>query len=176
MARKTWTIIAILAYALSGAAAWADTFKLLTGETVTGEVLAAAANDAGLQVRVGEGDYRRIPWASFNQDDLRQFAQNKKLEPFVEPFVEVSQEEKIKKTEVNLKEPPRLALPPRQSVLGALCSSGFGLLIVLLLYAANLFAAYEVSILRAQPVALVCGVSASNCAVRTTNSCMASGE
>jgi hypothetical protein len=158
--RKIWTIIAILAWGLFGAAAWADTFKLLNGETVTGEVLAAAANDAGLQIRVGEGDYRRIPWANFTQDDLRQFAQNKKLEPFVEPFIEVSEEEKIKKTEVNLKEPPRLALPPPRSVLGALCSSGLGLLILLLLYAANLYAAYEVSIFRAQPVGLVCGVSA----------------
>src|SRR5229473_3244879 len=125
-------MIGIIVCGLVGATAWADTFKLLNGESVTGEVLAAAANDAGLQIRVGEGDYRRIPWASFTQEDLRQFAQNRRLEAFVEPFIEVSQEEKIKKTEVNLKEPPRLALPPPQSVLGALCSSGLGLLILLL--------------------------------------------
>src|SRR6266446_8793158 len=125
--------MAILACGLFGAAAWADTFKLLNGETVTGEVLAASANDAGLQIRVGEGDYRRVPWANFSQEDLKQFAQNKKLEPLVEPFIEVSQEQKLKKTEVNIKEPTRLDRPPAKSLFGALFSSGLGLFIVVLL-------------------------------------------
>jgi hypothetical protein len=39
-------------------------------------------------------------------------------------------------------------------------SSGLGALVLLLLYAANIYAAYEVSIFRARPAALVCGVSA----------------
>src|SRR5262249_35767567 len=111
-------------------------------------------------VRVDEGKYERVPWASFSQEDLKKFAQNKKLEPLVEPFIEISQEEKLKKTEVNIKQPQRLDRPARQSLMAAMFSSGPGLLIMLLLYAANLYAGYEVSISRAQPAALVCGVSA----------------
>ena len=101
-----------------------------------------------------------MPWANFSQEDLKKFAKVQKLEPLVEPFIEVTQEEKIKKTEVNIKQPPRLERPAPQSLLGALFSSGLGLFVLLLLYAANIYAGYEVSIFRARPPALVCGVSA----------------
>ncbi len=137
-----------------------ETYKLTTGEDMSGELLTASANDAGVQIRTGEGKYEKVPWDRFSQEDLKKFAQNKKMEPFVEPFIEITQEEKIKKTEVNIRQPPRLERPTGQSLVGALFSSGLGLLIVLLLYAANIFAGYEVSIFRAQPTALVCGVSA----------------
>jgi hypothetical protein len=61
---------------------------------------------------------------------------------------------------VNLKPPPHLERPAPQSLLGALFSSGLGLFVVLVLHAANVYAGYEVSIFRARPAALVCGVSA----------------
>jgi hypothetical protein len=138
----------------------AETFKLTTGETLNGEVLPTTANDQGVQIKVGEGDYQRVPWTSFSQDDLRTFVKNQRMEPFVEPFIEISQEEKIKKTEVNIKEPPRLERPVRQSLLGALSSSTLGVLLLLVLYAATVYAGYEVALFRAQPVGLVCGLSA----------------
>ena len=138
-----------------------ENFILNNGETLTGELLASSANDAGVQIKIGEGEYKRVPWASFSQEDLRKFAQNKKMEPFVEPFIEITQEEKLKKTEVpNFKQPQRLERVTKQSLLGAFFGSGLGVLILLLLYAGNLYAAYEISIFRAQPVALVCGVAA----------------
>jgi hypothetical protein len=138
----------------------ADTFKLTNGQTVSGEILPTTANDQGVQVKVGEGDYQRVPWTSFSQEDLRNMAKNQRMEPFVEPFIEISQEEKIKKTEVNIKEPPRLERPARQSLLGALSSSTLGILVLLVLYAANIYAAYEVALFRAQPPGLVCGLAA----------------
>ncbi len=135
---RTCLIIAFGLWGLLTGAAHADTFKLNNGETITGEILAASGNDAGVQVKLGEGKYERVPWGSFSQEDLRKFAQNKKLEPFVEPFIEISPEEKIKKTEVNITQPRRLERPPAQSFFGALLSSGLGWTIFLLLYAANL--------------------------------------
>lgn len=142
------------------APASADTYKLTSGETVTGEPLPASASDTGIQIKIEEGRYERVVWNSFSQEDLKKFATNPKLAPLVEPFIEISQEEKLKKTEVNVKPPERLALPGHGSLFGALFSSGLGVLIFLLLYAANLYAAYEISIFRARPTALVCGVSA----------------
>jgi hypothetical protein len=107
----------------------ADTFKLANGETVTGELLASSANDVGVQVKVEEGQYQRIPWASFSQEDLRKLAAIPKLQPLVEPFVEMSSEERIKKTEVpNIKQPPRLQRPAPHSLLGAMFSSALGVL------------------------------------------------
>ncbi len=147
---------------LAGTTVRADTFKLTDGRTLTGELLGSAANDAGVKVKVAEGQYESVPWASFSQEDLKRFAANRKMEPLVEPFIEVSQEQKMKKTEVlNITHAPRLERPEAHSLFGALGSSGLGLFILLLLYAGNLYAAYEISIFRAQSPALVCGVSAA---------------
>ena len=111
-------------------------------------------------IKVGDGKYERVAWTSFSQEDLKQFAKVPKMAPLVEPLIEITQAEKIKKTEVKLKQPERLERPEQRSLVGALFSSGLGLLIMLVLYAANIYAGYEVSIFRARPTALVCGVSA----------------
>lgn len=141
-------------------AARADTFQLTTGETVTGELLAGSANEDGVQIKVGENDYKKVLWTSFSQDDLKKLSSVPKLGPLVEPFIEISPQEKRQRTEVKIKPPPRLERPPPQSFFGALFASGLGLFIVLLVYAANVYAGYEVAIFRAQPPPLVCGLSA----------------
>jgi len=153
-------IVGLICGLLAGPA-YADTFTLANGETLTGEVLIGSENDAGVQIKVGEGKYERVQWASFSQEDLKKLARVQKLTPLVEPFIEITQADKIKKTEVNIKQPTRLALPPKQSLVGALASSGLGVLIIVLLYAANIYAGYEISIFRARPAMLVCGVSAA---------------
>ena len=158
--RRLFLIVILGVSILLGLTARAETFQLNTGETITGEALLASANDSGVQVKVGEGDYKSIPWTSFSQEDLKKFAQNKKVEPFVEPFIEITLEEKAKKTDPNIKQPPRLQRVAKHSLIGAFFGSGLGLLVLLLLYAANLYAAYEIAIFRAQSVPLVCGVSA----------------
>lgn len=145
---------------LAGQPLRAEAIKLATGQTLNGEILPTTANEQGVQIKVGDGDYQRVPWTSFSQDDLRNFVKNQRMEPFVEPFIEITQAEKIKKTEVNIKEPPRLARPARESLLGAFFSSTLGVLVLLVLYAATVYAGYEVALFRAQPPALVCGLSA----------------
>lgn len=138
----------------------ADTFQLNDGSTVTGTVIQGSANDGGVQIRVDEGKYQRVPWSDFSQADLKKLAQDSKLEGFVEPFIEVSAQERIQRTQVKINPVPRLDLGKRGSLLGAMFSSGLGVFVLFLLYAANFYAAYEVSIFRAQPIALVAGVSA----------------
>jgi hypothetical protein len=141
-------------------AARADSFQLTTGETVAGEILPSSGNEDGVQIKVGEGDYKKVPWGNFSQDDLKKLSSVPRLAQFVEPFIEISQQEKRQKTEVTIKPVPRLVRPQEQSFFGALFSSGLGLFIVLLVYAANVYAGYEVAIFRAQPVPMVCGLSA----------------
>jgi hypothetical protein len=160
MVRRFCLIAALAVCGLLAEAAFAETFKFTNGDTLTGELLTGSETDAGVQIKVGDGKYERVPWANFSQEDLKKFAKVQKMAPLVEPFIEITQEEKIKKTEVTIKQPPRLERPAAQSLLGALFSSGLGLFVVVLLYAANIYAGYEVSIFRARPTALVCGVSA----------------
>jgi len=140
--------------------AGAESYKLTNGETVNGEVLPTSANDQGVQVKIGEGQYQRVPWGNFSQEDLRNFGKNERMQSFVEPFIEITQAERAKKTEVTLKQPPRLERPARQSLFGAFFSSGLGVFLMLLLYSANIYAGYEVAIFRAQQPIMVCGLSA----------------
>ncbi|HWQ90528.1 MAG TPA: hypothetical protein VN673_02565, partial [Clostridia bacterium] len=158
--RKFLLILILLACGLVCPMQAAETYKLANGETVAGEVLTASANDAGVQIKLGEGEYQRVPWANFSQEDLKKFAQNAKLEPFVEPFIEITEEERIAKTEVVIKQPTRLELPAKRSIFAALGSSGIGFFLLFCLYAANLYGAYEVAVFRGQSVPLVCGVAA----------------
>jgi hypothetical protein len=72
----------------------------------------------------------------------------------------MSAQERAKKTEVVIKPVSRLDRPPGHSFFGAMFSSGLGIFLFLLLYAANIYAAFEISIFRAQPALLVCGVAA----------------
>lgn len=158
--RRLYGILAVLAGLLLASGVRAEAFKLTTGETLEGELLTASANDQGVQIKIGDGQYQRVPWASFSQDDLKNFAKNQKMEPFVQPFIEVNPEEKIKKTQPDIKQPVRLSRPVKQSLVGAMVSSNFGFFLLLALYAANIYAGYEVARFRAQPPALVAGLAA----------------
>ncbi len=158
--RRYCLIFGLVVWAWLGAAARADEFHLTTGKTVIGDVLAASGNEQGVKIRVAEGEYETVYWPNFSQDDLKKLGENPKLAPLVEPFIEIPQQERAKRTEVTPKMPERLPRPAPQSFFGAMLSSGLGLVILLAVYAANIYAAFEVAVFRAQPPALVCGLAA----------------
>jgi len=138
----------------------AETFQLNDGRSVTGDLLVSSANDAGVQIKTGEGAYEKVSWSDFSQAALKELAQKPKLGPFVEPFIEIPQEERLKKTEVTPKDVPRLLLPVKGSLLASLCGSSVGVVILLLIYGANIYAGYTIAMVRAYPPALVCGLAA----------------
>jgi hypothetical protein len=141
----------------------AETFTLTDGQIVTGELIPGSADESGVQVKVEEGRYQRVPWTSFSQETLKQFSQdqkNRKLAEFSEAYVEITDEDRIQKTAVDIKPVPRLERPAPQSLFAAMFSSSVGLFLLLATYAANIFAAYEIALFRARPKALVCGVAA----------------
>jgi len=137
----------------------ADTFHLVDGRTLVGDMVSQDEN--GFIVKQPDDTYAdRTPWGKLTQDNLKALQQNPKLAAFVEPFIEVSQQEKREKTEIPIKDAPRLARPAGHSLMAAYFTSGIGIFMLLLIYAANVYAAYEISIFRAQPAALVCGLAA----------------
>lgn len=137
----------------------ADTFQLLDGSTLTGEIILPATAD-GVNIKVSQGNYQRVAWTNLAQVTLQELVKDSRLAPFAEPYIEISDEERLKKTEVVIKPPPRLERPPKGSLLGALFGSSVGMAVMLLLYAANIYAAYEISLIRAYPAAMVCCVAA----------------
>jgi hypothetical protein len=140
-------------------AAGADTFPLTDGTSVTGDVI--SYDDHGVVFRLDVGKYsQRVPWTKFSQDALKQLANNPKIRPLAEPFIETAPVvERTKKTEVKVHEVSRLELPPKQSLFRALFSSSVGLLVLMLIYAANIFAGYEIAVVKSRPIALVMGVA-----------------
>ena len=129
------------------------------GTSLTGDVI--SYNDNGVVFRL-EGDKysQRVPWTKFSQDALKQLANNPKIRLLAEPFIETAPVvERTKKAEVKVHEVSRLELPPKQSLFGALFSSSVGLVVLMLIYAANIFAGYEIAVVRSQPILQVMGVA-----------------
>jgi hypothetical protein len=152
-----WTILGLW---LCGApvAVRADTFALADGSSLTGDIV--KSTDTGLMLHTPDDVYTNVLWTKFSQDTLKQLSANPKIKAFVEPFIEIPESERPKKAEIKINDVTRLELPPQQSLLGALFSSSVGLVVMLLIYAANIYAGYEVAFFRSRPKALVMGVSA----------------
>jgi len=151
-----------LIYILFASAVGAGTFKLNDGTVLEGELV--SPNELGAVISHPDGSYSsRIHWSMFSQEDLKRLAQNPKLKQLVEPFIDdfdlLTPQTNTQK-EIKLNPVPRLPVPMGKSLLGALLGSGPGLAILLLLYLANIYAAYEIAIVRARPVAGVCALAA----------------
>lgn len=157
---KFYSFCVLLALCVSLAAtARSETLHTLDGQSLTGDVV--SMDEKGIVLRQADGKYSdHIPWGKLSQDNLKELQSNPKAAPFVEPFIELTAEDKAKRTEIEIKPVPRLERPASHSLIGGLFGSAIGLFIVLVLYAANIYAGYEISIFRAQPAGLVCGVAA----------------
>lgn len=139
-------------------AAGGITLEMTDGTKVSGEIILAKPD--GLQIRTEGNKYEKLEWSKFSQATLIELNKDNKYSPYAEPYIEIAHEEKIKKTEVAIKEVPRLDRPPKGSILGAMFSSSVGIVCLLLLYGANIYAGYEVAVVRAYPPAMVCGIAA----------------
>ena len=139
-------------------AACADNFQLADGTPLTGDVV--TFNDSGITFRLGNDNYTNVMWTKLSQYTLKQLSQNPKIKPLVEPFIEIPPSERPPKPEIKIQDVTRLELPSKQSLLGAMFSSSVGLVVLLLVYAANLYAGFEIAIFRARPIPLVIGAAA----------------
>jgi hypothetical protein len=139
----------------------AATFTLSNNEVLDGEAI--APNAQGFIVKRPDGSLTpRVAWTNVTENTLKEFARNPKFKPFVEPFVEIEEPDLVKKrVEIKPKPVPRLDRPNPKAGFGAMFSSPLSLTLFLILYAANIYAAYEISVFRNHPTALVCGISAA---------------
>jgi hypothetical protein len=136
----------------------AGTYQLTDGTSLTGDVI--SYNDDGIIFRTGDDKYTdRIQWTKLSQDALKALAKDPKIDVYADPFIEPPPPVRTQ-TAVHVRTVSRLELPPQQSVIGALFSSSLGIVLILLLYAANIYAGAEVAIFRARPVGMVAIISA----------------
>ena len=152
-----WTVLALWLCGLA-VPARADSYQLADGSSVSGNIV--TFNDNGVMLRMENDSYTNLLWTKFSQDALVQLGKNPKIKLLVEPFIEPPLSARAQKPEITIQEVSRLELPSKQSLLLAFFSSSAGFVILLLLYVANVYAAYEIAAVRAHSVGLVVGVSA----------------
>ncbi|HEY3864248.1 MAG TPA: hypothetical protein VGO59_20445 [Verrucomicrobiae bacterium] len=148
--------------ALGGVVALAGTFPLTDGTKIVGTPESIV--DKGVVFQFDSGDLSpRIDWERFTPDALRELMAEAKTDAqrtVLQPMIDNIPQDVAKRKEIVIKpvEPP--FRPKSASGIVGLFGSPAGWFIILVLYGANLFAAYEVSIYRRQPMATVCGLAA----------------
>jgi len=135
----------------------AETIQLADGNSLTGDII--NFNDNGITVRSGE-TYTNIFWTKLSQDSLKQLAKDSKKRLLVQPFIETPPVEREKKAAIPMRDVMRIKNPQSQSFFGAMFSSSVGIVLLLLIYAANIYAGFEVAIFRGRPVGMVMSVAA----------------
>lgn len=156
-----WLFRAVLALVLClwGLNAPAPDFKMTDGSVITGELV--APNDDGTVIRRASGGLTsRLGWDRFAQETLQTLAQDPKLKELVQAYIDAPDTEETARPEVVVKDPPgKVERPARRPGFFSAFTTPAGLLILGVLFLANLFAAYEVAVFRNYPAAAVLGTS-----------------
>ena len=140
----------------------AGLYSLNDGTKIEGDPISETENGVVFQTADGT-DLQRIAWDKLTQDSLRALlakATTEREKALLEPYIEELPQEKAQRKEIIVKPIQTPDRPTTHLGLTALLASPVGLTILLILYAANLFAAYEVAIYRRQPLPTVCGLAA----------------
>jgi hypothetical protein len=159
---RRYTLLVLLCLTAWGIIpAQAEDYSLTDGTVLSGEAI--SFNDKGVVVKLNSGAYSdRVPWTKFTQEALKEFVKIAKAREFAEPYIELPAEEKqkAKLAEIKIQPVPRVERPTKRPGLFAAMTTPGGMVILLVLFLANLYAAYEIAVFRNQPTALVCAVSA----------------
>ncbi len=160
--RRTSVFLLLLAVAgLFWGSGWAGDYELLDGSTISGQI--SDGNDYGVAFRLDIGGFsKRISYSKFTQEALKLLAEDPKLKPMVEPFIELPPEftKPKPKPTIRLRDVPTADRPSGRTTFFSSFTTPLGLVILGVLYLANLLAAYEIARYRNRPVALACGLSA----------------
>jgi len=157
--RKIFFVLAICFSFSSLAPASEMNLQLVDGSMVVGETM--KFDDNGIMLRIAAETYTNLPWARFSQEALKQLSANPKIKLLVEPFIEPEPSQHTSnKAEITVNPVVRPELPANPSIISGLLKSPVGLFILFVIYLANLFAAYEISIIKARAGIQVIGVAA----------------
>ncbi|HAM73731.1 MAG TPA: hypothetical protein DCM86_19015 [Verrucomicrobiales bacterium] len=140
-------------------AATAETYELLDGQVMTGPPVSITKDGVAFRDSTGSQG-ARVGYTNLTQEALRELQKNPKAKKFVADFIEAPLDSTNKnRVAFELKPFERLEKPDAKSGLGGLAKSGLGFLILALLFAANLYSAYEVGIFRNYSPYMVAGIS-----------------
>lgn len=163
--------IAVALLATAGGTLSGAEFTMKDGTVVKGEPV--APNDKGVIIKSESGTLgTRIDWSKFTQEALKEFAKNPRVAKVIENLLDSpSGGEGDKEDNVAIPDKPKKAVPvvrdypkPDRNAPQFGFMSGFstavGVVMLLILYGANIYAGHEIAIFRRRPKALVCGIAA----------------
>ncbi|MGI8965144.1 MAG: hypothetical protein ACR2H1_03535, partial [Limisphaerales bacterium] len=136
------------------------TYTLTDGKTLAGDPIAADEN--GVVLKSSSGVFLpRASWIKFSADSLKKISAEKpQFAQFINPLLEEELPPPVEKKEMTIKPVERPERPTHGIGLFAIFLSPLGWIIFLILYAANIYAAYEIAAFKNEPARLVCGVAA----------------
>lgn len=136
----------------------AESVTLTDGAAFTGEIV--KSDDNGIMLHCDGDVYTNLPWSRFSQQTLKDLGQNPKLAGYVEPFIEPTEAQHAPPAEIKVNPVTRLVRPAHSGVIAGFVTSSVGIVMLVLLYLANLYAGFEVALVRNRPLFQVLGVSA----------------
>ena len=150
----------LLAVAFGAAAAEPLSLTLTDGAALSGDII--KIGDEGLMLHLTGETYAttNVAWSRLSQASLKQLVAYPKIRPLAEAFIEPDASTRPAKPEIAVNPVNRLERPANPSLFGGLLGSPLGLFLLLVVYVANLYAAFEVSVIRARPALQVVGLSA----------------
>ena len=151
-------LVLMLMVSLLATAAEPVSLTMADGFSLSGDIV--KFDDNGVLLRASGDVYTNLPWGRFSQDTLKQLTANPKIRPFVEAFIEPDISQRPARAEIQVNPVKRLERPANPTIFGGLVTSSLGWFLLLVVYLANLYAAYEVSVIRARRPLQVIGAAA----------------
>jgi hypothetical protein len=156
--------LSVCGFCFAAAAAFGQlqqqTLKLVDGSTIVGRIV--APKNEYLQVALDTGSttpaITNVQWARLSQETLRALLTNRTAAPFATIFLDPPPQGRptTAARRINLKQPPRLDRPQG----GSLLASPVMLVLLLIIYAANIYAGWEIGVFRQWPAAMVAVIAA----------------
>jgi hypothetical protein len=116
-----------------------------------------AFKDTHIQLAIQGGGYTNVAWGRLSQPTLQRLTNLPNYKVFATPFLDPRPMSPPSGPRVTFKEVQRMERPGK----GSLMSSPVMWLMFLLVYAANIYAGYEIAIFRQRPPSVVCSLAAA---------------
>jgi hypothetical protein len=141
----------------------AGSYELLNGTKLEGDPV--SFDQRGVVVKLTIGEFApREAWTNFSQAGLKELVKLAKAKPFAELYILEDEEDTQRPRSTKKDLPPkpvvRLDRPSPRAGFGTLFTSPLTGLLLFLIYAANVYAGFEIARYRNYPPPLVCGIAA----------------
>src|SRR5687767_12699241 len=163
MIRRWAAVLGSLMLAVGAYSARAQqSYPLVSGEVLSGDPV--HFNAQGVVIKRPDGSFApRAAWTNFTEAGLKELGKDARAKPFVDQFLEAEEEEqgdRRPEAAITVKPVPRLERANLKAGFGALFTSPLSIVLLILFWGANIYAAFEIALFRNYPWPLVCGIAA----------------